>query len=61
VRGVGVFSELIPFGAPGGVTAAGNSVGEVAAELEARGGDVAPFRDIAGRLHVLARRPLVNG
>jgi S-adenosylmethionine-dependent methyltransferase len=61
VRGVGVFSELIPFGAPGGVTAAGNSVGEIAAELEARSSDVAPFRDIAGRLHVLARRPLVTG
>ena len=61
VRGLGVFSELIAFGAPGGVTAAGNSIAEVASELEARGGDLAPFRDIAGRLHVLARRPPVTG
>jgi 2-polyprenyl-3-methyl-5-hydroxy-6-metoxy-1,4-benzoquinol methylase len=57
VSGVGVFTELIPSGALGAVTAAGHSVAELAAELEARSADQSPFREIAARLHVLARRP----
>jgi S-adenosylmethionine-dependent methyltransferase len=56
VSGLGVFSELIPFGAPVGVTAAGNSVADRVDELEDLSADLSPFREIAARLHILARR-----
>ena len=52
VDGIGVFSELVPgvdLERPGAMTAL--------AELEAATRDVPPYRDIASRLHVLARRP----
>ncbi len=61
VRGVGVFSELIPLGAPNGVTAAGRSVADLADELEARSSGLSPFREIAARLHVTARRAVTGG
>jgi 2-polyprenyl-3-methyl-5-hydroxy-6-metoxy-1,4-benzoquinol methylase len=58
VSGVGVFTELIPAANLGAVTATGHSVADLAAELEARSAGLSPFREIAGRLHLLARRPL---
>jgi SAM-dependent methyltransferase len=58
VHGVGVFTELLP-GAdvdlPG--NAGDRADGEALAELEAFAAGRSPFREIAGRLHVLARRP----
>ncbi|MEP6598878.1 MAG: methyltransferase domain-containing protein [Actinomycetota bacterium] len=52
VHGVGVFAELIPGAVldarPGGV--------EALAELEQAAAQRGPFRDIAGRLHLLCRR-----
>lgn len=51
VDGIGVFSELVPgidLERPGAMTAL--------LELEAATRDVAPYRDIASRLHVLARQ-----
>lgn len=57
ISGVGVFTELIPTGAPGGVTSAGNSVADLAGQLEELSRGLTPFREIASRLHVLARRP----
>jgi S-adenosylmethionine-dependent methyltransferase len=59
VTGVGVFTELIPAGSLGAVTASGSSVAELAAELEVRSAGLSPFREIAARLQVLARRPSV--
>jgi hypothetical protein len=56
-----VFAELIPFGAPDGVTAAGQPIGDLVAELESLGGGLSPFREIASRLHVLARRAPASG
>jgi len=56
LRGVGVFSELIAFGAPSGVTAEGGPVADRADELEDLSAELSPFREIAARLHVLARR-----
>lgn len=56
VRGVGVFADLIP-----GATLDGRpGAADALAELEQVAGDRAPFRDIAGRLHVLARRPATS-
>jgi S-adenosylmethionine-dependent methyltransferase len=56
LSGVGVFSELMAFGAPVGVTAAGNSIADRVDELEDLSADLSPFREIAARLHILARR-----
>jgi S-adenosylmethionine-dependent methyltransferase len=52
VDGIGVFSELVPgieLERPGAMTAL--------AELEAATAGLAPYRDIASRLHLMARRP----
>jgi S-adenosylmethionine-dependent methyltransferase len=52
VDGIGVFSELVPgieLERPGNMTAL--------AELENATAAVAPYRDIASRLHIMARRP----
>lgn len=54
VRGVGVFADLIP----GATLDRRPGAADALAELEHAAGDRAPFRDIAGRLHVLARRPV---
>ncbi|WP_197704412.1 bifunctional 2-polyprenyl-6-hydroxyphenol methylase/3-demethylubiquinol 3-O-methyltransferase UbiG [Jatrophihabitans sp. GAS493] len=53
VHGVGVFTELIPGGEIDGLPYAAEVVGE----LESLGAQLPPFRDIAGRLRLLARRP----
>ncbi|MGX7680420.1 class I SAM-dependent methyltransferase [Jatrophihabitans sp. DSM 45814] len=55
VDGVGVFSEIVPgieLERPGAMTAL--------AELEAAASGLAPYRDIAARLHIVARRPVSN-
>jgi 2-polyprenyl-3-methyl-5-hydroxy-6-metoxy-1,4-benzoquinol methylase len=52
IDGIGVFSELVPgieLERPGAMTAL--------AELESATSSRAPYRDIAARLHVIARRP----
>jgi 2-polyprenyl-3-methyl-5-hydroxy-6-metoxy-1,4-benzoquinol methylase len=52
VDGIGVFSELVPgieLERPGNMTAL--------AELETATAGLAPYRDIASRLHIMARRP----
>jgi S-adenosylmethionine-dependent methyltransferase len=52
VHGIGVFAELVPgaaLDAPGAL--------ETLAELEAQTAARPPFSDIAGRVHILARRP----
>jgi 2-polyprenyl-3-methyl-5-hydroxy-6-metoxy-1,4-benzoquinol methylase len=52
VDGIGVFSELVPgidLERPGAMTAL--------TELEAATAGLAPYRDIASRLHLIARRP----
>ena len=51
-HGVGVFSDLVPgaaLDAPGARAAV--------AELDAEAAGRPPFADIAGRVHLLARRP----
>jgi S-adenosylmethionine-dependent methyltransferase len=56
VDGVGVFTELVPgidLERPGAMTAL--------IELEATIAATAPYRDIASRLHVTARRPRAHG
>lgn len=56
VDGIGVFSDVIPgieLERPGARTAL--------AELEAATADLAPYRDIASRLHVMARFPAASG
>lgn len=53
VHGVGVFAELVPGSALDGPGAL-----EALAELEAECSAREPFRDIAARVHVLARRPV---
>ena len=55
VQGVGVFAELLPAGIGGG--GAGRDAGVLVAELEELAAGLAPYRDIAARVHVLARRP----
>jgi len=51
-HGVGVFAELVP-----GAVLDGLGAGDLLAELEAAAAERAPFAEIAGRVHVLARRP----
>ena len=57
VHGVGVFTELIPGAEIDGLPYSLDLVDE----LERLGSQLAPFRDIAGRLHLLARRPSLTG
>jgi SAM-dependent methyltransferase len=52
VHGVGVFTELVP-----GAVLDAPGAAEALAELEAESSVRAPFSEIAGRVHVLARRP----
>lgn len=56
VQGDGVISDLMP----GGVLEAHPGAAEALAELELSAASRAPLRDIATRLHVLARRPATN-
>lgn len=57
VQGVGVFTELIPAGAPDVGSPSSRDRFEVAADMEEIAASLIPYRDIASRLHVLARRP----
>jgi S-adenosylmethionine-dependent methyltransferase len=55
VDGIGVFTELVPgieLERPGAMTAL--------TELEAATSGLAPYRDIASRLHIIARRPAAS-
>jgi 2-polyprenyl-3-methyl-5-hydroxy-6-metoxy-1,4-benzoquinol methylase len=56
VHGVGVFTELVP-GADLDAQTGAAPHGEALAELEELATSRAPFRDIASRIHLLARRP----
>jgi S-adenosylmethionine-dependent methyltransferase len=57
IQGIGVFAELMP----GGELAASPGTGELLAELESMTSAISPYRDIALRLHLLARRPAGAG
>jgi S-adenosylmethionine-dependent methyltransferase len=61
VSGVGVFADLIAFGSANSSDVGGRSVAELTGELEALSRTRSPFREIASRLHVLARRPPTAG
>jgi SAM-dependent methyltransferase len=50
ITGIGIFAELVP-----GSRAEGSA--DLMDELETVAATLAPYRDIAGRVHVLARRP----
>ncbi|MGI8666389.1 MAG: methyltransferase domain-containing protein [Jatrophihabitans sp.] len=52
VEGIGVFTELVP-----GIELERPGVLGVLADLEEAAATVSPYREIASRLHVLARRP----
>lgn len=52
VHGVGVFAELVP-----GAALDAPGAAEALAELETESSVRSPFSEIAGRVHVLARRP----
>ncbi len=56
VQGVGVFTEIVP-GADLDPQRGGASNAEALAELEELAANRSPFREIASRIHVLARRP----
>ena len=56
VHGVGVFTEIVP-GADLDPQRGGPSNAEALAELEELASSRSPFREIASRIHVLARRP----
>ncbi|EHR50417.1 methyltransferase family protein [Saccharomonospora marina XMU15] len=56
IQGDGVVSDIVP-GAAAEVSAQLGSVEHELAEFEAEAAAVPPLRDIAGRLHALARRP----
>lgn len=56
VHGVGVFTEFIPTAPADGMTQAGADA-EVTAEMESLCAALPPYRDIAARLNVIARRP----
>jgi S-adenosylmethionine-dependent methyltransferase len=57
VQGEGVVADLVP----GGVLEAHPGAAEALAELELAAAGRAPLRDIASRLHALARRPTMSG
>jgi S-adenosylmethionine-dependent methyltransferase len=48
VHGIGVFAEIAP---------GGDSDSDALAELEQAAAGIAPYRDIAARIHLLARKP----
>lgn len=56
VRGEGVFSEFIPTSAADGMTQAGGEATQIVAEMETLCASMPPYRDIAARLNVVARR-----
>jgi SAM-dependent methyltransferase len=56
VQGDGVIADLVP----GGVLEAHPGAAEALAELELSAARRAPLRDIATRLHALARRPAIR-
>ncbi|RJQ82938.1 class I SAM-dependent methyltransferase [Pseudonocardiaceae bacterium YIM PH 21723] len=53
VRGHGVLTDLVP----GSVIEAGSSAVDTLAELESLAAETPPLRDIAARVHIIARRP----
>ncbi|MEO6699890.1 MAG: class I SAM-dependent methyltransferase [Jatrophihabitantaceae bacterium] len=53
VEGVGMFTDLVP-----GIQLDRPGVMRALAELEAAAASTSPYRDIAGRLHLVARRPM---
>ena len=53
-HGLGVFSALVP----GAVLDRGPHARALLAELDRASGDRSPYREIAGQLHLLARRPV---
>jgi S-adenosylmethionine-dependent methyltransferase len=57
VQGEGVVADLVP----GGVLEAHPGAAEALAELELSAAGRPPLRDIASRLHALARRPTMSG
>ncbi|MBV9012267.1 MAG: methyltransferase domain-containing protein [Pseudonocardiales bacterium] len=57
VQGDGVVADLVP----GGVLEAHPGAAEALAEFELSAAGRAPLRDIASRLHALARRPAISG
>jgi S-adenosylmethionine-dependent methyltransferase len=57
VSGVGVFSDLVALASAAPITSAGHAA-DLSAELEALSCTRSPLRDIASRLHVVARRPV---
>jgi len=61
VEGIGVFADLIPSGFVDGVSPAGRDVADITAEMETLVAATPPYRDIAVRLHVVARRPQPPG
>jgi 2-polyprenyl-3-methyl-5-hydroxy-6-metoxy-1,4-benzoquinol methylase len=61
VQGVGVFTELIPAGSPDVGAASRRDLFDVAADMEEIAAPLTPYRDIASRLHVLARRAPLRG
>ncbi|MGH3763983.1 MAG: class I SAM-dependent methyltransferase [Pseudonocardiaceae bacterium] len=56
LQGDGVVADLVP----GGVLEAHSGAADQLAELELAAAGQAPLRDIASRLHVLARRPTIG-
>jgi S-adenosylmethionine-dependent methyltransferase len=56
VRGIGVFSEIVP-----GIELERPGAAEALAELEQLTSGMTPYRDIASRVHVIARKPASTG
>jgi hypothetical protein len=57
LQGDGVVSDLVP----SGVVETHSEAADALAELELAAAERAPLRDIASRLHALARRPAITG
>ncbi|WP_375487133.1 class I SAM-dependent methyltransferase [uncultured Jatrophihabitans sp.] len=51
-HGIGVFSDLVP-----GAALDSSGARQALADLDAEAADRAPFADLAGRIHLLSRRP----
>ena len=52
IEGIGVFTELVP-----GIDLERPGVMQTLGELEAASAGISPYRDIASRMHLVARRP----
>jgi S-adenosylmethionine-dependent methyltransferase len=57
VHGVGVFAELVAGTDAAERTHPGDSAADTLAELEELAAGISPYREIASRIHLLARRP----